>query len=159
MCIGVIGGYPDGWVRKQVPCSGAPIVAALDCGVRFPIEKMGTTGAVLAALACPICFPKLALVGTALGLGFLAPYETYIAFGIQALFVLALIGQVFAYRTHGNRWLLGLAICTTALLFVAYYAVSSSVLLQLALVGLVAGSLWQVLEMRRCAKCQAESAR
>jgi len=49
-------------------------------------EKFGTVGAVLAALACPICFPKVALVGAAVGLGVFAPYEGYIALAVQALF-------------------------------------------------------------------------
>jgi mercuric ion transport protein len=116
-------------------------------------QKFGTAGAFLAALACPICFPKLALIGAALGLGIFAPYERYIALAVQAFFVLALCGQVLAYRSHRNKWLLGLAIFTTALMFLAYYVTPSSILLQIALVGLVAGSVWQVLEARRCAKC------
>jgi mercuric ion transport protein len=122
--------------------------------MRIQIEKLGTVGAVIAALACPICFPKLALIGAALGLGIFAPYEGYIAIGVQALFLLALIGQLVAYRAHRNRWLVGLSICTTGLLFIAYYVVPSSVLLQIALAGLVGASVWQVVEMKRCAKCE-----
>jgi len=122
--------------------------------MRIPIEKLGTLGAVIAALACPICFPKLALIGAALGLGIFAPYEGYTALGVQALFVLASTGQVVAYRAHGNRWVVGLSICTTGLLFIAYYVVSSSLLLQIALAGLVGASAWQVVEMKRCAKCE-----
>jgi mercuric ion transport protein len=125
------------------------------------IETFGTSGAVIAALACPICFPKLAIVGAALGLGIFAPYEGYIALAVQALFVLALIGQMFAYRTHRNKWLLSFSIMTTVLLFAGYYVIPSSTLLQISLVGLIAGSIWQVIESRLCAKCavQAPTAR
>ena len=109
----------------------------------------------LAALACPICFPKLALIGAAVGLGVFAPFEGYIAIGIQVLFILALIGQALAYPRHRNVWLLLLSVATTTLLFAAYYLFSSSVLIQLSLVGLVAASVWLFVELKRCAKCEA----
>ena len=123
------------------------------------VEKFGTVGAVVAALACPICFPKLALVGAALGLGIFAPYERYIALGVQALYVIALVGQGLAYRSHRNKWLLSLAVGNTALMFIAYYVIPSSILLQISLLGLVAASIWQVVEARRCAKCAAQDAK
>ncbi len=125
---------------------------------RPSLEKLGTTGAVLAATLCPVCFPKVALVGAALGLGWLAPFEQYVALGVQALFVLAWLGQLAAYRRHRNRWLLGFATATTALLFLGYYVVPSTLLLQLSLAALIAGSIWLIVETRRCAKCaSAES--
>jgi len=96
------------------------------------IEKVGSIGAIMGALACPICFPKLALVGLAVGLGVLAPYEGYMAKGVQVLFVVALIGQIAAYRQHQNRWLLSLSGLSTALLFSGYCIVPSSLLLQLS---------------------------
>jgi mercuric ion transport protein len=120
---------------------------------RLGLEKFGTAGAVLAAAACPVCFPKVALVGAALGLGWLAPFEPYVALGIQALFVLAWLGQLAAYRRHRNRALLGFASATTALVFLGYYAVPSPLLLQLSLAGLIAASVWLIVEARRCAKC------
>jgi mercuric ion transport protein len=118
-------------------------------------EKFGTTGAVVAALACPICFPKLAVVGAALGLGILAPYEKYVALFVQALFVVAFIGQVLSYRTHQSKSVLGLSGLVTVLLFVGYYVIPSSILLQLSLAGLVIASIWQVVAIRRCASCAA----
>jgi mercuric ion transport protein len=120
-------------------------------------ERFGTTGAVVAALACPICFPKLAIVGAALGFGVFAPYERYIALGVQALFVLAFIGQVLSYRAHRNKWLLSFSGLVTSLLFVGYYVVPSSILLQASLVGLVIGSVWQMVAVRRCAACLAST--
>jgi len=117
------------------------------------VEKTGTVGAIIAALACPICFPKVALIGAAVGLGALAPFEGYIAIGVQVLFVLALVGQALSYPRHRNGWLLGLSVFTTALLFVAYYLYASSVLLQASLALLVAASIWLVIENRRCARC------
>jgi len=120
---------------------------------RWSVEKLGTAGALLAALACPICFPKLALIGTAIGLGALSPFERYTAFAVQALFALAFIGQVLAYRQHRNAWLLGFSGAVTATLFAGYYILRSSLLLEMSLAGLVAASVWHIVEARRCAKC------
>jgi len=122
-----------------------------------PLEKVGTSGAILAALACPICFPKLALIGAALGLGVFAPYEGYVALAVQALFVVAFAGQWLAFRRHRNRWLLVLSGVATLLLFVGFYVFPSAVLLQIALAGLAAASVWLVVESRRCAKCAVVS--
>lgn len=122
---------------------------------RPSIEKLGTFGAVLAAAACPICFPKLALVGAALGLGVFAPFEGYMVFAVQALFVLAFVGQWLAFRRHRNRWLLALSAVVTLLVLVGYYAFPSPVLLQIALLALAVASVWLVVELRRCTKCAA----
>ena len=122
------------------------------------LEKTGTVGAVIAALACPICFPKIALIGAAIGLGALAPFEGYIAIGVQVLFILALVGQVLSYPRHRNRWLLGLSVFATALLFVAYYLYVSTALLELSLALLIGASIWLVVENRKCARCEALSA-
>jgi hypothetical protein len=73
------------------------------------LDKMGTFGAVVAAAACPICFPKLAIVGAALGLSFLTPYERYAYIAIQVLVIAALLGHVWAFRRHRNVYLMVLA--------------------------------------------------
>jgi mercuric ion transport protein len=120
---------------------------------RDRVEKFGTVGAVIAAAACPICFPKVALIGAAVGLGMFAPYEAYIAVAVQALFVLAFVGQTLSFRRHRNFWLLLLSATTTGLVFVAYYGLKSSLALQVALAGLVIASVWQMIELKRSAKC------
>lgn len=125
--------------------------------VGTPLEKLGTVGAVIAALACPICFPKLALIGLAIGFGSLQPFEPYIAIAVQLLFVAAFVGQALAYRRHRNRWLLAFAGLTTVALFMGYYVFPSAILLQVALAGLAVASVWLAVEMRRCAKCQSSA--
>jgi hypothetical protein len=44
------------------------------------------------------------------------------------------------------------AICIKVVL-ASYYVIPSSSLLQISLAGLVAASVWQAIEMKRCAKC------
>jgi mercuric ion transport protein len=122
------------------------------------LEKFGTIGAIVAALACPICFPKLALVGAGVGLAAFAPFEGYVAVGVQVLFVIAFIGQVLAFPRHRNRWLIALSAVTTLLLFTGYYVFPSSILLQVSLAGLLVASIWLVVEILRCGKCAGSGA-
>ena len=112
------------------------------------LEKLETGGALLAALACPVCFPKFALIGAALGLSVLAPFEGYTALAVQGLFVVAWIGQAIAFRGHRNRRLLAFATVVPLLLFAGFYVVPSPVLLQIALLGLVVSSAWLILVLR-----------
>ncbi|GAB4473903.1 MAG: hypothetical protein OHK0044_18330 [Burkholderiaceae bacterium] len=120
-------------------------------------ERTGTLGAVVAAALCPVCFPKLALLGAALGLGVFAPYE-----GVLIVVVLIFAGAAWAghaamYRRHRRRALLALATAATVLLYVGYFVAGSSLLMQASLVALAAASVWLAFELRRCARC-AQSA-
>jgi hypothetical protein len=74
--------------------------------------------------------------------------------GVQALFLLAFIGQLVAFRQHGNRWLLGSSLLTSLLLFAGYYVVPSGLLLQLSLFGLAACSVWLIIAQCRSANCE-----
>ena len=121
------------------------------------MEKFGSAGAMIAALACPVCFPKLALIGVALGLGVFAPYERYVAVGVQVLFTISFIGHCLAFRRHGNRGLLSLSGAATLVLFIGYYVVPSAILLQTALAALGVASIWLVVELRRCSGCPPEA--
>lgn len=125
---------------------------------RSLLEKFGSLGAILAAAACPVCFPKIALVAALFGLGFLEQYEGYATRAVQVFALVAFAGQLIAFPRHRNWWLLGFSATATSLLFVAYYAIDfSPFVLQLALVCVVAASVWLVVELRRNAKRKAIS--
>jgi len=49
--------------------------------MQFKLENFGSFGAIVAAAACPICFPKLALLGAFFGLGALSKYEAFFFMG------------------------------------------------------------------------------
>jgi mercuric ion transport protein len=104
------------------------------------LEKIGGVGAVVAAAACPICFPKLALIGAFLGLGALSAYESQFLIAAQVLVALALVGHFLSYRRHRNRWLLGFAILSVAAVFGGLYVAGSEMLIYIGLVGLLASS-------------------
>lgn len=121
------------------------------------LERAGTLGAVVAAAACPVCFPKLALLGAALGLGAFAPYEGASIVVVLILAGAAWAGHVATYRRHRKRVLLALATAATALLYVGYFVAGSPLLMQASLVALAGASVWLAFELRRCARC-AQSA-
>ncbi|WP_455206634.1 MerC family mercury resistance protein [Kaarinaea lacus] len=121
--------------------------------MRNKLEKFGSFGAIIAAAACPICFPKLALLGALFGLGALANFETGFFFGAQVLVVLAVIGHVVSYMKHKNWKLLSLAIISALLLFISLYAYVSEILSYLAFGGLIIATIWLIYENRRCSSC------
>ena len=70
------------------------------------LEKLGSFGGIVAAAACPICFPKLALIGALFGFGALAKYEVVFLYLAQILVMIALIGHVISYKRVQTRILL-----------------------------------------------------
>ena len=121
--------------------------------MRFKLENYGSFGAIVAAAACPICFPKLALIGAFLGLGALAKYETFFFYGAHVLILMALVGHVISYKKVQNRTLLALAIISASLFFVSLYLIVSEILAYIALTGLVAATVWMIVESRRYDSC------
>jgi hypothetical protein len=49
------------------------------------LERIGSFGRIIAAAACPVCFPKLALIGALFGLGALGAYESQLFVAAQVL--------------------------------------------------------------------------
>jgi mercuric ion transport protein len=125
--------------------------------MRFKLENYGSFGAIVAVAACPICFPKLALIGAFLGLSALSKYETFFFYGAHVLILIALVGHVISYQKVPNRTLLALAIISASLFFVSLYLIVSEMLAYTALTGLVAATIWMIVESRRCDGCVASS--
>ncbi|MCW8887018.1 MAG: hypothetical protein OQK12_17470 [Motiliproteus sp.] len=66
------------------------------------LEKTGVTGSLFAAAACPLCFPKLAAIGTIFGMGVLAPFENYFFWAAQFFVLLTVVGQAVAFKQLKN---------------------------------------------------------
>jgi mercuric ion transport protein len=116
------------------------------------LEKSSSIGALLAAAACPVCFPKLALIGALFGLGALGAYEYQLFIAAQALVVIAVVGHAFSYRKHRNPWLLGGAAGSGAAVFAGFYLFGWEPLVYIGFVGLIAASateFWNRLRRRR----------
>ncbi|MGH8717604.1 MAG: organomercurial transporter MerC [Burkholderiales bacterium] len=75
-------------------------------------DKTGSFGAVIAAMGCASCFPAIASLGSALGLGFLGRYEGVFINTLLPIFAaIALVSNALAWFSHQQwrRTLLGLA--------------------------------------------------
>jgi hypothetical protein len=127
--------------------------------VKAHLDKLGSFGAVVAAAACPICFPKLALIGAAFGLGAFSAYEYQFLIAAQVLVALAAAGHALAYRRHRDRRVLAAGLVGAALVFAGLYAIGSELLVYAGLAGLVAAStldLWRRLRRRRAPVLESE---
>jgi mercuric ion transport protein len=121
------------------------------------LGNFGSFGAVVAAAACPFCFPKLALLGALFGLGTLVKYEVLFFYAAHILIVIALIGHIIAYQKLQNRGLLALAVFSAIIFFVSLYIFVSENLSYLALTGLVTATIWMIIESRRHVSCIASA--
>jgi hypothetical protein len=111
--------------------------------VRSPLEKLGSAGAVIAAAACPVCFPKLALLGALFGLGAFGVYEYQFFIAAQVLVAIAVAGHALSYLQHRNAWLPAGGLASGAAVFAGLYLVGSEWLTYAGLGGLVMASVPQ----------------
>ena len=118
----------------------------------------------VSAAACPACFPALASLGAAMGLGIFAEYEGLVITTLLPLFAaVALVANALGWLRHRqwHRSLLGMigpAIVLVALLLFPgqeWYAT----LLYAGLVCMVGVSIWDLLSPtnKRCARNDCEA--
>ena len=117
-------------------------------GGRLLLDKIGALGALLAAAAAPCCFPLLAAVGAALGLGVLQSLRGYVDYAIQGMVVLALVGNFIAHRQHRQRGPLVVGSIAAAFVFLAYYGYYHVVLIYGGLFGLTVAAAWNIVAKR-----------
>jgi len=120
--------------------------------MNLKLDRFGALGTLIAAAACPICFPKLALIGALIGLGALAKYEYYFYIAFHVFALVTFTGILLAYRKQRNLNILILAFASIALFFISLYLIVNEYLSYLALAGLVASVIWQLLEARKCSE-------
>jgi mercuric ion transport protein len=116
------------------------------------VEKIGTIGALLAAAACPACFPMLAVVGTPLGLGIFRPFEGWVFIVFQILVVIAMAGSILSFFRHRRLVPLMAGLIGPLLIFLALYLWFNQFLLYLGLFGLAAASVLNFIANRQCAR-------
>ena len=114
------------------------------------LDKVGSIGVIIAGAAVPCCFPFLSLIGSILGLSFLAPYQAYVMYAMQVLVVLALVGTVIAYRGHRKVLPLMLGILSTASVLYSVNTNLNIYLLYGGMAGLLTVAVWNSIEGRRC---------
>lgn len=103
-------------------------------------DKTGSLGALVSAAACPACFPALASLGAALGLGALAQYEALFVTRLLPLFALAALlanGLAWFSHRHWRRSARGIAGPATVLVAIALLLLGLPLAQQLLYAGLV----------------------
>lgn len=113
-------------------------------------DKVGSLGAVVSAMGCAMCFPAIASLGAAVGLGFLSQWEgLFISTLLPWFAVIVLVLQALGWFSHRqwHRSLLGM-VGPTLLLLALYpwfqYGWSTA-LVYVALGLMVAISVWDLL--------------
>lgn len=67
-------------------------------------DKLGALGAVISVLACPFCFPALATVSAALGLGFLSQWEgVFVTVWLPVFAWIILVSNGLSWFRH-HKW-------------------------------------------------------
>ena len=120
-------------------------------------DKAGALGTLVSAMSCPACFPAIASLGAALGLGFLSEYEGLFITMLLPLFAgVALIANALGWFSHRqwHRSILGMVgpaivIAATYFFFGSWWTAD---LLYTGLGFMVVVSIWDLVSPanRRC---------
>lgn len=120
-------------------------------------DKLGSLGALVSAMGCAMCFPAIASLGGALGLGFLGQWEwTFINTLLPAFAWLVLVLQALGWFAHRqwHRTLLGMLgpILLLLSLYPLFQYAWSTWVTYAALAMMVAVSVWDLFSpaSRRC---------
>lgn len=115
-------------------------------------DKTGVIGSIVSTMGCAMCFPALASIGAALGLGFLSQWESVFVMILLPVFaIIALLANGLGWFSH-RQWHRSVAgmIGPTLVLVGRYTFVSGVLYVGLAL--MLAVALWDLLSpaSRRC---------
>ena len=120
-------------------------------------DKAGALGSVVSAMGCAACFPAIASLGAALGLGFLSEYEGLFITKLLPLFAaIALVANALGWFSHRqwHRTLLGSVGPTMVLaaMLVFFGQWWTARLLYAGLAVMVGVSIWDLVSpaSRRC---------
>lgn len=112
-------------------------------------DKGGSVGAVIAAMGCSFCFPAMASLGAAIGLGFLAQYEGFLLTRVlpgAAILTLAVNLLGYWYHRQWYRTLLGIIGPIAILLILNFWFATywRNDVIYSALGLMVAVSIWDI---------------
>ena len=126
-------------------------------------DKAGALGTVVSAMGCTACFPAIASLGAALGLGFLSEYEGLFITKLLPLFAaIALVANALGWFSHRqwHRTLLGMVGPTVVLaaMLVFFGQWWTARLLYAGLAVMVGVSIWDLVSpaSRRCGPASCE---
>src|ERR1700719_4131371 len=115
------------------------------------LDRVGSLGALIAAVAAPGCFPVFGALSATVGLGALGQYETTVAYLFQAFALISIIGLSFAFARHRHFGPLTVGLLSAGLLAYTFYYAFQSATLYAGLFGLLVATLWNYFCSRRVA--------
>lgn len=118
-------------------------------------NKAGALGGIVAAMGCASCFPAIASLGAAIGLGFLSQYEgLFISILLPVFAGIALLANATAWLNHRQWRRTALGVIGPLLVLAAVYLTvgwRSEALLYVGLAFMVGVSIWDfVSPAKRC---------
>lgn len=114
------------------------------------LDKFGSTGTLLTALACPVCWPLFASAGSALGLGILAPYESILmTYIFPSAIVIFMLGSYLSYRTHKKLTPLVVGIESGVFALYGFYVGWVLILMYIGILGIVISSILSFIALRK----------
>jgi len=119
------------------------------------VDRISAFGVFLTALACPVCFPMLAVVGSALGLGFLHPYEMKIMILFQILVGTSFLGNLISFLNHRKKLPLAVGLVSPLLIFMTLHLYFQHWLLYTGLFGLLVASILNFRAVRQSSICRS----
>jgi mercuric ion transport protein len=116
-------------------------------------DKAGALGSLVSAASCPACFPALASLGSAVGLGFLSQYEGLFISTLLPIFAsVALVANALGWLRHRNWRRTALGVVGPALVLIASWWIAAAwwtTVLYAGLAFMVATSLWDLFSPNR----------
>jgi len=128
-------------------------------------DKAGLLGSIASAMGCASCFPAIASLGAAVGLGFLSQYEgLFIRILLPAFAGVALFANAVGWLNH-RQWrrtvpgLIGPLLVLAAVFVMRAYGARSGWLLYPGLAVMLAISIWDLFSpaQRVCASDACDS--
>lgn len=111
-------------------------------------DKAGAIGSIVSAMGCAGCFPAIASLGAALGLGFLNQFEGLFIHILLPVFAgIALLANAIAWRNHQQLrraafGVIGPVVVLAAVFLMRAYGWRSGGLLYVGLAFMVGVSIW-----------------
>jgi mercuric ion transport protein len=113
-------------------------------------DKAGLLGSIVSAMGCASCFPAVASLGAAIGLGFLSQYEgLFIRILLPAFAAIALLANAFGWLSHRQWQRTALGVIGPGLVLAARYPLWrfdwSTDVLYSGLAIMLAVSIWDLI--------------
>lgn len=108
--------------------------------MKLQLDRIGTIGLFIAALATPCCFPLFAFVLSAFGLGSAALFGGWTEYVFEGLVLISLIGFFIVYRQHKNIFPLLIGLASGGIIVYAYNFNFDSKIIYVGMFGLLAAT-------------------